>query len=156
MLRMMPKMSNLSAVLQTMTNYNNDRTGGKQTTEVEGTYATRKQALEAARTVLLDNEVRKESFASYDEKDDERDINQWPYGDDVLVHAVSPNGENFNISVKAQPHSHRNHLCKHHGGNKCDCKCHHTEKGCMKKPCKHADCACNDTHQKEVGTKAVA
>jgi len=94
----------LHYVLQTTIYYNNDRIGGIQTTEVEGTYPTRKAAREAAKNALLNENVTKESFAEYNEKDSERD--EWPYGDDVLIHAVAETGENFKISVKAQPHSH--------------------------------------------------
>jgi len=103
----------LHYVLQTTIFYNNDSTGGVQSTEIEGTYPTRKAAREAAKVALLKEGVKKESFAEYDEQDAERD--EWPYGDDVLVHAVAETGENFRISVKAQPHSHQHHEGKHHG-----------------------------------------
>jgi len=94
-------------VLQTTILYDNDSTGGVQTTEVEGTYPTRKAAFEAARNALLDEDVTKESFAEYDEKDMEKD--EWPYGDEVLIHAVAGTGENFKISVKPQPHNRQHH-----------------------------------------------
>jgi len=131
----------LHYVLQTTINYNNDRIGGVQNTEVEGTYLTRKEAFEAAHTVLLDDEVTKESFAEYDEKEDFK--GEWPYGDECFVHAVGETGENFLVFVKAQPHSHTTHECKHHGGKKCECSCKHTEAACKHKQCKHADCECN-------------
>ena len=98
------------AVLQTTINYNNDRIGGIQTTEVEGVYPTRKAAVDAAKSALLDEEVTEESFAEYDVKDAEK--NEWPYGDDVLIHAVAETGENFKISVKSQLHSHQHHRGK--------------------------------------------
>jgi len=103
----------LHYVLQTTIYYNKDSTGGVQTTEVEGTYPTRKAAREAAKTTLLDDEVTKESFAQYDEIDAEKD--DWPYGEDVWVHAVAETGENFKVSVKAQPHSHPHHESRNHG-----------------------------------------
>jgi hypothetical protein len=127
-------------VLQTIINYNNDRVGGIQYTEVEGTYPTRADAYAAAHTVLLDDEVTKESFAEYDEK--EAFEGEWPYGDEVFVHAVAETGENFLVSVKAQPHSHKHHSCKHHGGGKCECECKHTDKACKNTTCKHEDCDC--------------
>jgi hypothetical protein len=132
--------SNEITVLQTTINYNNDRIGGIQTTEVEGTYPTRKAAYEAAKTALLDQEVTKESFAEYDEKESMAD--EWPYGDDCFVHAVAETGENFLVQVKAQPHSHKHHTCKHHGGQKCECNCKHSEAECKHKACKHEDCDC--------------
>lgn len=131
----------LHYVLQTTINYNNDRIGGIQTTEVEGTYTTRKAAFEAAKIALLEgDEVTKASFAEYDEKEDFK--GEWPYGDECFVHAVGQTGENFTVSVKAQPHSHGNHACGHHGGKKCDCKCEKSEGGCKTKACKHKECEC--------------
>jgi len=104
-------------VLQTTIDYNTDHLGGTQITEVQGTYPTRKSAYEAADTTIVGEEFKKETYAEYDEKREEKD--EWPYGDDVLVHAVAETGENFNISVKTQPHKHRGH---------CNCK-GHTAKG---------------------------
>lgn len=104
--------SNRFLVLQTTIYYNNDSTGGVQTTEIAGTYPTRKSAREAAKNVLLNDEVTKESFAEYDEKELETD--EWPYGEDILIHAVAETGENFKIAVKPQPHSHQHHERKHH------------------------------------------
>lgn len=94
--------------------YDSDSTGRIQTTEVEGTYPTRKSAFEAAKNVLLDEDITKESFAEYDEQDLEK--GEWPYGDEVLVHAVAETGENVEVLVKAQPHGKQLHKCKHHGG----------------------------------------
>ncbi|KAH8796055.1 hypothetical protein F5882DRAFT_396504 [Hyaloscypha sp. PMI_1271] len=128
----------LHYVLQTTIDYNNDRIGGIQHTEVEGTYPTREAAFIAAHTALLDDEVTKESFAEYDEK--EQFEGEWPYGDEVLVRAVGQTGENFYISVKAQPHSHKGHACSHHGGKTCECPCTKTDEGCKRKACKHDGC----------------
>ena len=69
-----------------------------QTTEVEGTFRTRKAAYEAAKTILLDDEVTKADFAQYDEEDNEK--GEWPYGEECLVHAVGSTGENFKVLVK--------------------------------------------------------
>jgi hypothetical protein len=60
-------------------------------------YLTRKDAEEFGKDILIDEAVSKESFAEYDEKDVLKD--DWPYGDDVLIHAVSEIGENFKILV---------------------------------------------------------
>ena len=133
---------NKVSVLQTTIHYNTDRIGGNRTTEIEGTFPTRKAAFEAAHTILLDADVTKESFAEYDEKQDFE--GEWPYGDEWLVHAVAETGENFLVFVKAQPHSHQHHECKHHGGKKCECTCNHAEGDCKLKACKH-DCGCETT-----------
>jgi hypothetical protein len=111
-------------------------------TEVEGTYLTRDAARKAARLALLDQNVTKKDFAEYDEFDDARDVNEWPYGDTVLVHAAAETGENFNVAVKTQPHAHQHHACKHHAGGKCLCKCTHSENQCRTQTCKHAECDC--------------
>jgi len=97
----------LHYVLQTTIDYNNDRVGGIQTTEVVGTYATRKEAFEASKTALLDAEVTKESFAEYDEKEEFQ--GEWPYPEEAVIHAVGQFGENFLILVKAQPRGHKLH-----------------------------------------------
>jgi hypothetical protein len=129
-------------VLQQTIYYNKDPTGSSQSFEVEGTYPTLEAARKAARTVLIDDEVTKEDFAVYEEFDDEGDKNEWPYGEDVLVHAVAETGENFNIAVKTQPHSHQHHPCNHHDGETCQCTCKPTENRCKGANCKHADCDC--------------
>jgi len=130
----------LHYVLQTTINYNNDAGGAVRATEVEGTYPSRKEAFEASKTTLLDGEITKTSFAEYDEKDAFQ--GEWPYGDDCVVHAVGQSGENILVLVKAQPHNHQNHACKHHGGKKCLCNCDSKEVGCKGKSCKHEDCDC--------------
>ncbi|KAH8598375.1 hypothetical protein B0O99DRAFT_614989 [Bisporella sp. PMI_857] len=106
----------LHYVLQTLIDYNKDATGGVQNTEIEGTYLTRKGAFEAAQTALLDGEVTKKSFAEYVDRNDQAEKDSWPYGEDVWVHAVAESGENFNVSVKAQPHSHPMHKPKDDNG----------------------------------------
>ncbi|CAG8979330.1 hypothetical protein HYALB_00002454 [Hymenoscyphus albidus] len=68
-------------ILQTTINYNPDRTGLNQSTEVEGIYPSWREAYEAAHTTLLDADVTKESFGEYDEK--EGFEGEWPYGEDV-------------------------------------------------------------------------
>jgi hypothetical protein len=149
----------LHYVLQTTINYNNDRIGGIQHTEVEGTYPTRKLAFEAAKVALLDNEVTKESFAEYDLRDDFE--GDWPFGEDCWVHAVAENGENSLVFVKAQPKSHKPHVSKRRASKasqaekmekeKCDCKHAKDEEGCKHEACKHHDCECRK-RQAEAGS----
>jgi hypothetical protein len=94
-------------VLQTIIYYNHDSIGSIQTTQVEGVYPTRKTARETAKTILLDGSIINPTFAEYDEQDNES--KEWPYGEDVVIHAVAETGENFRVSVKPQPHSHQQH-----------------------------------------------
>jgi len=93
-------------VLQTNIDYDSDRTGGKQTTNIEGVYLEREEANQAAYKVLLNEPegVTRESFAEFDRMDEHE--GDWPYLDDVLVHAVGKNGDNFNVEVKTQEKSH--------------------------------------------------
>jgi len=103
----------LHYVLQTIIDYNTDRTGAVQTTEIEGTYMIRKEAYEAAYKVLLDETegITKESYEKYEERNLEDDVD-WPYGEDVFVHAITKNGENYVVRVKVQPKSHQKHELK--------------------------------------------
>lgn len=89
-------------VLQTTIYYNLDRTGAKQATEVEGVYLSREEANKAATKVLLDDKdgLTRDEFAEYDVKNKEDD---WPFGEDVIVHAVWPTGENYLVEVKVLP-----------------------------------------------------
>jgi len=91
----------LHYVLQTRIDYDTDRSGARQTTEVEGTYLLRQDAYNAAHTVLLTEDTTKDSFDEYDEKESYKE--DWPYGENVFVHAVGPNGENFIVAVKTDP-----------------------------------------------------
>jgi len=58
---------------------------------------------------LLDEDITKGSFAEYEERTDPAEKGEWPYGDDVWVHALAETGENFDIAVKTQPPSHSMH-----------------------------------------------
>jgi hypothetical protein len=85
----------LYSVLQTTIFYNDDHSGGKRKTDVEGTFLTNEDAVSLAKKTLLDEDVTKDWFAEYDEREE----GEWEYGEDVYVHAVGPNGENFVVSV---------------------------------------------------------
>jgi hypothetical protein len=88
-------------VMQIMIDYNTDRTGGKQESVIEGVYTGREEAEKAAYEVLLDEAegVTRESFAEFD-REDELGEGDWPFGEDVVVHAVGMSGENFKVEVK--------------------------------------------------------
>jgi len=86
----------LHYVLQTRLEYGSS----KISTQVEGVYLLRRDAYDAAYSLLIDvdGDISKESYAEYDEYD--KRSGDWPYGDGVLVHAVGQTGENFWVSVK--------------------------------------------------------
>jgi hypothetical protein len=83
-------------ILQTNIQYDIDRSGSKRETTIEGIYESLDEARKQARTILLDEDIRKEDFAEYDELTDEADR---PYDSDIIVHAVGQRGENFLVSV---------------------------------------------------------
>ncbi|KAM0254972.1 hypothetical protein ACHAQJ_006200 [Trichoderma viride] len=88
----------LHYVLQITVDYNADRSGSLQTTEIEGTYIHRADAWTAAHKCLDPTQ-----FAEYDRRGDPQFIEEWPFGEDVAVHAVSETGQNYFIAVKRPP-----------------------------------------------------
>jgi hypothetical protein len=88
----------LHYVLQTSVDYNADRTGSKQWTEILGSFVHRADAWTAAHKSL-----NRDDFAEYNERGDQELVGQWPFDDDVTVHAVSETGQNIFIGVKVPP-----------------------------------------------------
>jgi hypothetical protein len=96
----------LHYVLQNRTDYNQDKSGAFQNTEIQGCYVHREHALAAAKTTLQED---REEYAQYDERDDEDSEGGWPFGDEVVVHAVAQTGENYTVAVKTVPGAHQKH-----------------------------------------------
>jgi hypothetical protein len=96
----------LHYVLQNRTDYNQDKSGAFQTTEIQGCYLRREHALAAAKTTLQED---REEYAQYDERDDEDSEGEWPFGDEVVVHAVAQTGDNYTVAVKTVPGAHQKH-----------------------------------------------
>ncbi|KAH7126445.1 hypothetical protein B0J13DRAFT_530988 [Dactylonectria estremocensis] len=94
----------LHYVLQTTIDYNQDRTGSVQATEIEGSYVLRADAWAAARKCL-----DPEQFVKYDMLESDEMAGQWPFGDDVVVHAVAETGQNFVVAVRTVPGAHKKH-----------------------------------------------
>ncbi|KAM5350318.1 hypothetical protein ACJ41O_006823 [Fusarium nematophilum] len=94
----------LHYVLQTTIDYNQDRTGSVQSMEIEGSYVHRDDALAAARRCL-----DPEQFVEYDVRESEEMAGQWPFGEDVVVHAVAETGQNFVVAVRTVPGAHKRH-----------------------------------------------
>ncbi|KAK4445881.1 hypothetical protein QBC34DRAFT_412399 [Podospora aff. communis PSN243] len=97
--------NHLHYVLQTKIDYNQDKSGAYQTTEIEGCYVRRADALSAAKVALA--EMDKQGFSQYDERDSEDEKGQWPFGEDVIVHAVAETGENYTVCVRTAPGAHK-------------------------------------------------
>lgn len=88
----------LCHVVQTLIEYDSDRSGSARYTIIEGTYADREQARDKALQVLLDTDLTREDFVEYDEY---TGSTEGPFGPDVIVHAVKDGGENVLVSVIA-------------------------------------------------------
>lgn len=108
--RLPPNHDSLHYVLQTKTDYNQDRSGAFQSTEIEGCYVNRTNAYEAAKKAL--SGMDKEVFQQYDERDSAEEKGQWPFGEDVVVHAVAETGENYSIAVRTIPGAHKRYSKK--------------------------------------------
>jgi hypothetical protein len=91
----------LHHVLQTDVHFNEDRSGFLRDSAIESTHTVRELAKAKALTVLLDQDVKKEDFAEYDEY---ADGTEGPFGPDVMVHAVKEGGENILVSVVSDYH----------------------------------------------------
>lgn len=87
-------------VLQTSIHYDADRSGARRDTSIGGTYTSFDKAKDVAVTCLLDEDVTKDSFLEFDEYSGQED---WAYGEDVMVHAVGGEGENYLVAVITKP-----------------------------------------------------
>jgi len=92
----------LHYILQTMVDYNTDR---KANTEIEGAYTRRNDAIEAAKRCLLDEDQTEADFEQFDTREslNLKTEADWPFGENVLVHAIKPTGENYFVSVGTPP-----------------------------------------------------
>ncbi|KAM7187705.1 hypothetical protein V8F33_011089 [Rhypophila sp. PSN 637] len=96
--------THLHYVIQNKTDYNQDTNNRNyQSSEIEGCYVHRADAIDAAKALLAGD---KTEFAQYDERDTNVEGGQWPFGDDVVVHAVAETGENYTVAVRTVPGAH--------------------------------------------------
>ncbi|CAK7213551.1 hypothetical protein SBRCBS47491_001839 [Sporothrix bragantina] len=100
----------LHYVLQSAIDYNTWNSDALEKTDIEGCYVHRADAFAAAKNCLKNTGYE---FMQYDQRDDLSKAEDWPFGDDVLVHAVSQTGENFSVSVCTIPGAHKKHSKKH-------------------------------------------
>ncbi|KAH6637344.1 hypothetical protein F5144DRAFT_570301 [Chaetomium tenue] len=87
----------LHYVLQNRTDYTQDKRAAYQTAEIQGCYTRREDALAAARQTLQED---RDEYAQYDERREDQEEG-WPFGEDVIVHAVAQTGENYTVAVRA-------------------------------------------------------
>jgi len=84
-------------VLQTTIHYDVDASGAKRETTLEGIYTGRAIAITRSKETLLEpGVVERKSYAEWDEYWGQED---WSFGENVVVHAVADNGQNFEVSV---------------------------------------------------------
>ncbi|OBT45532.1 hypothetical protein VE00_05073 [Pseudogymnoascus sp. WSF 3629] len=91
--------TDLYYVVQTTADYADGEEGKRHDINIEGIFTTNDKAQAFAHSVLLSEEdgITKESFAEYDEAGgNEGDCG---FGENVVVHAVGINGENYQICV---------------------------------------------------------
>ena len=101
--------THLHYVMQNKTDYNQDKSGAYQSTEIEGCYVHRGDAITAAKNLLAGDRAE---FAQYDERDSVGEEGQWPFGEDVVVHAVAETGENYTVAVRTVPGAHEKYKKK--------------------------------------------
>jgi hypothetical protein len=100
---LMPKgIPSLHYVMQTTIDYNKDRTGCVQETQIEGTFIHRADAYEAARKLLDPVD-----YADYNTP--EKLTDEWPFGEEVVAHAAAETGQNSIIEVKTVTGAHHKH-----------------------------------------------
>lgn len=97
----------LHYVVQTTVDYHVDRSGGLQQTEIQGVYLHRADAWTAAHKCL-----DPQGYAEYDRRGDAAFVKQWPFGENVAIHAVSDTGQNYLIAVNTPP-QHKQDIRKH-------------------------------------------
>ena len=79
-------------------------------TEIVGCYVRREDARKAALGALSD--LGRDNFSQYDERDSNEEQGQWPFGEDVVVHAVADTGENYAVAVRTVPGAHKKYSKK--------------------------------------------
>jgi hypothetical protein len=98
----------LHYVVQTIVDYHVDRSGGQQQMVILGVYLHRADAWVAAHKSL-----DPEDYVEYDCRGDAEFVEQWPFGENVAVHAISEWGLNHLVAVTTPPQ--HKHDIKRHG-----------------------------------------
>jgi hypothetical protein len=103
----------LHYVIQTVVDYDHDRSGGRQQTEIIGVYLHRADAWVAAHKSL-----NPEDYVEYNSRGDAEFVKEWPFGENVAVHAIGEWGLNSLVAVITPP-QHKHDIGKHGkgGGN---------------------------------------
>ncbi|WXC67279.1 hypothetical protein SNK03_013063 [Fusarium graminearum] len=92
----------LHCILQMTIDYNKDCTGYEQEMQIEGTFIHRSNALTAARKLL-------DPLDYIDYETPEKMASEWPFGEDVVAHAVAEIGQNITVAVTTVTGSHHRH-----------------------------------------------
>ncbi|KAK1978092.1 LOW QUALITY PROTEIN: hypothetical protein LZ30DRAFT_752420 [Colletotrichum cereale] len=78
-------------------------------TEIQGAYLRRSDAVTAAKRCLVNDKVGQLDYAQYDVRDDVQIPDEWPYGEDVFVHALTHTGENYMVAIRRPSSKHLAH-----------------------------------------------
>lgn len=89
-----PGAKNLHYMLQTAVSFTNGQPV-VEATQIKGTYMRRADAWSAAHR-LLD----RANYIKYSDRSDAEFWGHWPYGEEVVVHAVCAGGQTYSVSVK--------------------------------------------------------
>jgi hypothetical protein len=73
-------------ILQTITNYN---TPHISSAEIQDIYTKRADILAGAKKCLVDSSTMKEDFNQYDDQADLGIPQDWPFGEDVIIHGLA-------------------------------------------------------------------
>ncbi|KAL2270640.1 hypothetical protein VTJ83DRAFT_11 [Remersonia thermophila] len=98
--------THLHYVLHNKTDYDQAKGGQYQTSDIQGCYAHRACAVEAAKSMLRKNRAQ---YAQYDERGDTESESEWPFGEDVVARAVAQTGENLSVAVRSVPGAYKKH-----------------------------------------------
>ncbi|KAH8879051.1 hypothetical protein GQ53DRAFT_54535 [Thozetella sp. PMI_491] len=101
----------LHYVLQTKIDYLQDRSGATQTTEIQGCYLHRDDAISAAYACLAEDQ---NEFVQYDRQDSADMKGQWPFGEDTYIHGVTSTGQNITVALRTIPGAHETHAKRRH------------------------------------------
>ncbi|KAH0541378.1 hypothetical protein FGG08_004142 [Glutinoglossum americanum] len=89
-------------VKRTLIDFHKDPSGALQTVSILGTYTSLTAAKRFAQTALFTEGYSRDDLTTYKINSGEE---SWPYGDGVIVHAIAPSGETFNVAVDTKPNA---------------------------------------------------
>ena len=87
-------------IKRTIVNFHDDKSGATRTTDILGTFTDLKAAKAAAHSALAAEGYTRDDFKDFEEKTPEQ---VWNFGDGVVVVAVAPAGQKFEVRIDTKP-----------------------------------------------------